>query len=88
MGTITIKNLIGGSINIVTGGGGSEPSGHEKTWIWFNDQENYEEFDWSREITQQTMTDAGLWADYNWTRNPVKVEIGTKVTSIGENAFT
>ena len=88
MGTITIKNLIGGSINIITGGG-SEPARHEKTWIWFDGQENYEEFDWSGEITQQTMIDAKLYNsdELSWTRNPVKFEIGTNITSIGYYAF-
>ena len=68
-------------------GGGSEPAGHEKTLIWFKGQDDYEEFDWSGEINQQTMTNAGLCANWAWTRNPVKVEIGTKVTSIGSSAF-
>lgn len=89
MGTITIKNLIGGSINITTTGGGSEPAGHEKTWIWFDGQENYEEFDWSGEMTQEKLIDFELFDenDWGWSRNPVKVEIGTKVTSIGEFLF-
>ena len=55
--------------------------------IWFKGQDDYEEFDWSGEINQQTMTNAGLCANWAWTRNPVKVEIGTKVTSIGKTAF-
>lgn len=66
-----------------------EPAGHEKTWIWFNGQENYEEFDWSGEITKQTMIDARLFSedDQEWSKPPVKVEIGTNVTDIGERAF-
>lgn len=67
----------------------NEPAGHEKTRIWFEGQDGYEEFDWSGEITQQTMIDARLFSedDGEWTRNPVKVEIGTKVIGIGVNAF-
>ena len=84
---ITINKLISGAFNIITNGGGSEPAGHEKTLIWFKGQDDYEEFDWSGEINQQTMIDAGMCANLAWTRNPVKVEIGTKVTSIGKTAF-
>ncbi len=60
MGIIRINKLIGGSINIITKGGGDEPASHEKTWVWFEGQENYEEFDWSGEVNRQTLIDAGL----------------------------
>ena len=67
----------------------AEPSTHEKTYIWFEGQDNYEEFDWSGEINRQTMIDAGLFssASYSLNRNPVKVEIGNSVTSIGKYVF-
>ena len=77
---IKINKLIGGSINIITGG--SEPASHEKTWIWFDGQENYEEFDWSGEITNSMVSDAKN------SRKIIKVEIGTNVTSIGSNALS
>ena len=65
----------------------AEPSTHEKTYIWFEGQDNYEEFDWSGEISQRTMIDNGLFKNGSWNRNPVKVEIGNLVTSIGSSAF-
>lgn len=34
MATITIKNLIGGSINIITGGGGNQDEPVAKTPVW------------------------------------------------------
>ena len=83
---ITINKLIGGSINIITGG--VEPAGNPKTKITFTDGTS-QEYDWSGEITQQTMVDAGL---YNndigyWIKEPQTVEIGTGVTSIGDGVF-
>lgn len=46
-------------------------------------------FNWSGEITQQTMIDAGLFdGDENhWIKSPASVKIGTAVTVIGEYAF-
>ena len=48
MGTITIKNLIGGSINIVTGGGGTserwvEPV-YRNEWVFSNGKKFDEEY--------------------------------------------
>ena len=45
---ITINKLIGGSINIITGG--VEPAGNPKTKITFTDGTS-QEYDWSGEIT-------------------------------------
>ena len=46
-------------------------------------------FDFSGEITQQTMADTGLFNldTHEWIEHPTKVEIGNKVTSIGNNVF-
>ena len=82
---ITIKNLIGGSITITT-----KPAGNPKTKITFMDG-SVEEYDWSGEITKQTMIDAYLY-DTNYSswikgQGPQIVEIGTQVTRIGINAF-
>lgn len=59
----------------------NEPADHKKTWIWFEGQDNYEEFDWSGEITNSMVLDAKNSMEI------IKVEIGTNVTSIGEWAF-
>ena len=83
MGTITIKNLIGGDITITT-----KPVANPKTKITFADGTS-QEYDWSGEITRQTMIDAGLFDDHhaNWIKKPQTVEIGTNVTSIGSLTF-
>ena len=83
MGTITIKNLIGGDITITT-----KPAGNPKTKITFADG-SVEEYDWSGEINQQTMIDAGLYhgVNYVWIKKPQTIEIGTNVTSIGYYVF-
>ena len=79
---ITIKNLIGGSITITT-----KPAGNPKTKITFADGTS-QEYDWSGEITQQTMVDAGLYSGGPvWIKEPQTIEIGTNVTSIGVWAF-
>lgn len=69
-----------------------EPADHEKTYIWFegDTEDAYTEYDWSGEINRQTMVDEGWFNKdkQSWTRNLVKVEIGTKATSIGNDAFT
>ena len=80
---ITIKNLIGGSITITT-----KPAGNPKTKITFTDG-NSQEYDWSGEINQSTMTSAGLYDkdSYTWIKELQIVEIGTNATSIGNAAF-
>ena len=62
----------------------SKPVGNPKTKITFTDGTS-QEYDWSGEINQQTMIDAGLLDgdSHNWIKNPLTVEIGTNVTSIG-----
>ena len=66
----------------------SKPVGNPKTKITFNNG-NVEEYDWSGEINQQTMIDAGLFSSVEqyWQKDPYTVEIGTKVTSINNYAF-
>ena len=66
---ITINKLIGGSINIITGG--VEPAGNPKTKITFTDGTS-QEYDWSGEIKQQTILDSGLYSkdSYSWIKNP------------------
>ena len=66
----------------------SKPVGNPKTKITFTDGTS-QEYDWSGEINQQTMIDAGLLNgdSYDWVKNPLTVEIGTNVTSIGNNTF-
>ena len=68
--------------------GHSKPAVNPKTKITFIDG-NVEEYDWSGEINQQTMIDAGLLNqdEYIWIKEPRTVEIGTKITSIGDAAF-
>ena len=46
-------------------------------------------FNWSGEITRQTMIDEGLFdgAEDSWIKSPASVKIGTAVTAIGEYAF-
>ena len=69
----------------------SKPAGNPKTKITFTDGD-VEEYNWSGEITQQMMVDAGLLDNNNpdiptWIKKPQTVEIGTNVTSIGKQAF-
>ena len=70
----------------------SKPAGNPKTKITFKDG-SVEEYDWSGEITQQTMADAGLWLPGGpdtppvWIKKPAEVEIGSAVTSINNTAF-
>ena len=66
----------------------SKPAGNPKTKITFADGTS-QEYDWKGEITLQTMIDAGLFNvnANNWVKTPRTVEIGTKVTVIGEDAF-
>ena len=65
-----------------------QPAGHPETRITFFDGSS-RTYEWSREINQQTMIDAGLYTTEQgrWIKEPVTVDIGTNVTSIGETAF-
>ena len=67
----------------------SKPAGNPKTKITFTDGTS-QEYDWSGEINQQTMVDAGLYnrSSWKWIKNPQIVEIGTNVTSIGNYTFS
>lgn len=62
----------------------SKPAAGPKTKMTFADGIS-QEYDWSGEINQQTMVDAGLCDNRyaNWIKEPQTVEIGTNVTSIG-----
>ena len=64
------------------------PPNPRRTVLYFDDG-NSEIYDWSGEINRQTMTDAGLFDDgeYSWTKAITKAEIGTNVTRIGDYAF-
>lgn len=68
MGTITIENLIGGSITITT-----KPVANPKTKITFTDGTS-QEYDWSGTINKQTMIGAGLYTNYTnnnkWVKMP------------------
>ena len=44
-------------------------------------------FNWSGEINQQTMIDAGLYDNDQWTKNIINAVIGSGVTIIGASAF-
>ena len=63
-------------IDIVTGA---------STLIAFTDGTS-QEYDWSGDVTQQTMKDAGLY-NGSWIKEPQTVELGPTVTSIGDSAF-
>ena len=84
---ISIATLNGGNMSIVTGTPG--PAGHPETCITFSDGSS-DTYEWSGEIDQQTMVDAGLFDDSQWTwiKEPVTVDIGNTVTSIGGSAFS
>lgn len=45
------------------------------------------EYDWSGDVTLQTMTDAGLYDGSSWIKEPQTVEIESEVTSIGDSVF-
>ena len=65
----------------------SKPVGNPKTKITFTDGTS-QEYDWSGEINQQTMIDAGLYSGGPiWIKEPQTIEIGTNVMSIGFQAF-
>lgn len=60
----------------------------EKTLITFTDGTS-EEYDWEGELSIQMIIDAGLYDenDGSWTKEPQTVEIGTKITRIGDEVF-
>ena len=64
-------------INIVTGA---------STLITFADGTS-QKYSLSGDITQQTMIDAGLHDGSSWIKEPQTVELGSKVTSIGDYTF-
>ena len=66
----------------------SKPVVSPKTKITFTDGTS-QEYDWSGEVNQQTMIDAGLKNNSgSWSKNPQSIEIGTNATSIGDYAFS
>ena len=83
---ININTLNGGTITITSETPG--PAGHPETRITFSDGSS-DTYEWSGEIDQQTMVDAGLYDDNEWTwiKQPVTVDIGNSVTNIGQEAF-
>ena len=56
------------------------------TLITFTDGTS-QECDWSGEITQQTIKDAGLHDGSSWIKKPQTVELGLEVTGIGDSVF-
>ena len=66
----------------------SKPVVSPKTKITFTDGTS-QEYDWSGEITKDTMINEGLLDNGNpiWIKEPQTVEIGTNLTSIGDYAF-
>ena len=85
---ITIKNLIGGSITITT-----KPAGNPKTHIKFpggmeGDYLIEGAMDCPALIAAGLMPPgSGTEIGPGWKKNPIEVEIGSAVTSIGEYAF-
>ena len=67
----------------------SRPVGNPKTKITFKNGTS-QEYDWSGEISQQTMIDAGLCDrnKYTWVKEPKTVEFGTQVTGVMEYVFS
>ena len=67
----------------------SKPVLNPKTKITFTDGTS-QEYDWSDEITKQTMIDAGIFDEneYKWVKEPQTIEIGTQVTCISDRAFS
>ena len=84
---ININELHCGTITIAAGTPG--PVSHPETRITFSDGSS-DTYEWSGEINQQTMVDAGLFGvedEMTWRRQPETVDIGNTVTSIGWSAF-
>ena len=86
---ITIKNLIGGSITITT-----KPAGNPKTHIKFTDGTKGDyliegAMDCPALIAAGLMqTGSGTEMAPSWNKDPMEVEIGSVVTSIGEYVFS
>ena len=61
---------------------------YKKTIITF-DNGDREEYDWTGEVSQETLGLAGIYdtGNYEWLKNPVSIQFGTTVTSIGYSAF-
>ena len=72
-----LKNTGLPDIDIVTGA---------STLITFADGTS-QEYDWSGDVTQQTMKNAGLYNGSSWIKEPQTVELGSKVTSINDYTF-
>ena len=88
MGTITINNLIGGSITITT-----KPAVKAETHIKFTDGTEGDylikgAMDYQALIAAGLMPDgSGMENEPSWIKSPLEVEIGSAVTSIGDGAF-
>jgi len=89
---LNVTNLVGGNITITTGGSEGSYVEREATRVWYygDNDSTYTDYDISGEIS-------GSWSDededYTFTdaipmlSNARKIEIGTKLTSIGHHAF-
>ena len=83
---ININTLTCGTFTITSETPG--PAGHPETRITFSDGSS-DTYEWSGEIDYNTMVDVGLFNadEWTWIKEPVTVDIGNTVTSIGDSAF-
>ena len=87
---VHINTLNGGNITITTG-----PTTRAETRVWWSsDDSNYNDYLIEGTLDCPALIEKGLMPEGSgtefepyWNNAPVKVEIGSAVTSIGENAF-
>ena len=87
---VHINTLNGGNITITTG---STTRAETRVW-WSSDDSNYNDYLIEGTLDCPALIEKGLMPEGSgtefepyWNNAPVKVEIGSAVTSIGENAF-
>ena len=89
-----INNLITGSLTL--GSGGSTPATMAETRIWWSsDESNYNDYLIEGALDCPALTEKGLMPEgsgeenpASWYNPPVKIEIGSAVTSIGDSVFS
>ena len=70
------------------------PVGHAETWVKFSENDTWHEYDIKGAMDKQALIAAGLMKEggllpvWIWITSPYAVEIGTDVTSIGNDAFS
>ena len=87
---ITIETLNGGNITITTG-----PATRAETRIWWSsDESNYSDYLIEGALDCPALIEKGLMPEGSgteaapyWNNQPVKIEIGSAVTSLGEYVF-